>query len=96
MTEWGDNIIIGNEVEASAGKIHTREFLKHLKLVTGTLLYKAPLSDYKIKLRRSKASESHLHQGPPYPPSTMEKMEVLDPELRVSGWRRFNFPWCTI
>ena len=37
MTEWGDNILLGNYVEVSARNIHTRNFLLHLKLVTGKL-----------------------------------------------------------
>ena len=41
MTEWGENILLGNYVEVSARKIHTRKFLKHLKLVTVKLLDKS-------------------------------------------------------
>ena len=41
MTEWGDNILLGNYVEVSARNIHNRKFLKHLKLVTGKLPDKA-------------------------------------------------------
>ena len=45
MTEWGDNILLKNDVEISTGKIHTRKFLKHLKLVTGKILDKvSPIS----------------------------------------------------
>ena len=95
MTEWEDNIFLGNYVEVSDRNIYTSKFLKHLKSVTGKLPDKASpfsLEDY-IKIFNS-LRESTSPGTSIFTP-TMVNMEVLYLELREIVWRRLNFPWCT-
>ena len=82
MTEWVDNIFLGNYVEVSARNIRTRKFLKHLKSVTGKLPDKASpfsLEDY-IKIFNSLRESTS--PGTSIVTPTMVKTEVLYPELR--------------
>ena len=38
ITEWGDNMLLGEEVDNTSGNLHTRKFLKHLNSVAGDIL----------------------------------------------------------
>ena len=37
MTEWGDNVLLGKEVDVSSTNMHIGKFLKHLKSITGAI-----------------------------------------------------------
>ena len=37
MTDWGDDILNGEDIGEEMGDVHTRNFLNHLKPVTGAL-----------------------------------------------------------
>ena len=79
MTEWGDNIFLGNYIEVSARNIHTRKFLKYLKYVTGKLPDKASpvsLEDY-IKIFNSLRESTS--PGTAVVTPTMVKTAVLYP-----------------
>ena len=79
MTEWGENIFLGNYVEVSARNIHTRKFLKHLKSVTGKIPDKASpvrLEDYINEFNSLRQSTS---PGTSIVTPIMFKTEVLYP-----------------
>ena len=78
----GDNILLNNDVEISAGKIHTRKFLKHLKLVTGKLLDKVPPISLEEYIKEFKSLRESTSSGTSIVTLTMINTKVLDPELR--------------
>ena len=94
MTEWGDNILLGNYVEVSARNIHTRNFLLHLKLVTGKLWDKASPIRLEYYIKEFKSLIESTSPGTYIVTPTMVKTKGLYLELREIGWHRFNFLWC--
>ena len=69
----GKNILLDNYVEVSARNIHTRKFLKHLKLVTGKIPDKAPPNSLEDYIKRFKILRKSTSPGTSVVTPTMVK-----------------------
>ena len=74
---------------------YTQEYLNNLSTITRSLLYKANIISMDKYAKEVKQLREATFLGPPVFSPAIIKKEIMQPELDMTGQKRFNFPWCT-